>query len=247
MKTEPKERPILFSAPMVLAVLDGTKTQTRRIAKFNASGRLQLAGGKQWHPEDPNAYLASPYGQPGDRLWVKETWKPHFDAPALWTCIKYRADGAMIKPRRWSANEGFWVEQREEETRWYPSIFMRRSFSRITLEITEVRVERLQDITEADAEAEGVAASMSIGYYNILGVGGKNRQVVEGFVGGIPKAGDEWQGIKVEHIQHVPPRQTGSARTAYRDLWNRINGPDAWNVNPWVWVVGFKRVEGGAS
>ena len=111
-----------------------------------------------------------------------------------------------------------------------------------------VRVERLQDISEADAVAEGVAPTFTLGGYNILGVGGDSRFVVEDFVGGIPKVGDDWQGIKVEYVQPVPPRQIASARGAYRTLWQRINGAGSWDENPWVWVVEFKRVViGGAQ
>jgi hypothetical protein len=77
-----KERPILYSAPMVRGILDDRKTITRRIAKLNASGRVTRAG-KQWHPDDPDAVLACPYGQPGDRLWVRETWQVARHEPCL--------------------------------------------------------------------------------------------------------------------------------------------------------------------
>jgi hypothetical protein len=133
-----KERPILFSAPMVRALLDGSKTQTRRVAKLTDAAHVkEPRGHRRWHPGDPAASLACPYGQPGDRLWVRETW---IDASsALHSCVIYRADGndqACGQP-------------------WKPSIFMPRWASRITLEITAVRCERLQDISEADAMADG--------------------------------------------------------------------------------------------
>lgn len=158
-----KERPILFSAPMVHALLAGTKTQTRRIVKpQDCIHGPTASGGLFWIPEgmqgdpEPNCptVLASsrcPYGQPGDRLWVKETWK----ADQIWDgtrpldipegeAILYTADehATRIVPFGWG--------------RGRPSIFMRRWMSRLTLELTAVRVERLNEISEEDAEAEGV-------------------------------------------------------------------------------------------
>lgn len=130
-----KERPILFSAPMVRAILDGRKTQTRRVVKLRNGQYMppsEKADINGWRQMLRNC----PYGQPGDRLWVRET---HFDAKRLNEGrILYRADGDVSR------------------FGWTPSIHMPRSASRITLEVTGVRVERLQDISEADAVAEGV-------------------------------------------------------------------------------------------
>ena len=114
-----KERPILFSAPMVMAILAGTKTQTRRVIK-----------------PQPSVAQNCPYGTPGDHLWVKETFWTGGDA------VNYRADGEM-------------PEYMRDVSRWKPSIFMPRKLSRITLEILDVRVERVQDISEEDAKDEG--------------------------------------------------------------------------------------------
>lgn len=128
-----KERPILFSAPMVRALLAGTKTQTRRVIKprhlafFNQDAAAMLS---DWN-ERP-----LPYGKPGDRLWVRETW--HDASSSLHSCALYRADGIDL---HWD--------------KWTPSIHMPRRASRITLEITSVRVERLQEISIEDAKAEG--------------------------------------------------------------------------------------------
>ena len=145
MTTVVKERPILFSGPMVRAILEGRKTQTRRVAKLTAGANVRL-GGRQWHPADPEARLACPYGKPGDRLWVRESFsweniEPEItDPPAeLW----YWADG--------NPDSGY-----AEFTRPKPSIFMPRWASRITLEVTGVRVERVQEITPGDACKEGV-------------------------------------------------------------------------------------------
>lgn len=134
-----KERPILFKGAMVRSVLDDSKTQTRRVAKLTEAGHLkELGGHRRWHPADTKAVAACPYGQPGDRLWVRETWlktNPWGDHHTY----GYRASDATEFP----------------DAIWKPSIHMPRAACRITLEIVSVRIERLQDISEADALAEG--------------------------------------------------------------------------------------------
>lgn len=168
-----KERPILFSAPMVRAILAGTKTQTRRVVKFNIAGNAAL-GRKSWHIDDPNAVLACPYGQPGDQLWVRETFAEWIDRELFTgrplSVIAYRA-GRQWRRRpegtppslpidQW---ELFWDDDyKPQNLPWRPSIFMPRARSRITLEVTEVRVQRLQDITAKDAWAEGIAHSPDV-------------------------------------------------------------------------------------
>lgn len=154
-----KERPILFSAPMVRAILEGRKSMTRRVAKLNVAGRLGRLS-NQWHPDIPGAVAVCPYGQAGDRLWVREAhtiyatygqgrsdgqrWGPWGGLPTT-----VSPDGMQIAYYR----EGF---DRCDPGRWRPSIHMPRWASRITLEVTGVRVERLQDISTEDALAEGV-------------------------------------------------------------------------------------------
>lgn len=144
------ERPILFSAPMVRALLDGRKQQTRRIVKTKHAGRIVGPAGPCMAMEytgidndgrDCFSAITCPYGQPGDRLWVRETWGYNPDHPGRIGSICYRADPG----------------HQHDGISWKPSIHMRREASRITLEITAVRVERLQDISEADALAEGIA------------------------------------------------------------------------------------------
>ncbi|MDP1925734.1 MAG: hypothetical protein Q8K57_13250 [Thiobacillus sp.] len=133
-----KERPILFNAPMVRALLNGTKTQTRRVVK--------LRNGQYMPPserKDPNGWRQMlrlcPYGKPGDRLWVRETWTQEWVRPKQGAEVFYRADGEVAP----------------EFEPWIPSIHMFRWASRITLEIVSVRIERLQDISRGDAMAEG--------------------------------------------------------------------------------------------
>lgn len=152
-----KERPILFSGPMVRALLDGTKTQTRRIGKIQSPEYTELGVEYCEHatkgtiaqatyrafPEGGSARWAiceCPYGIEGDRLWVKETHLPKASG------ILYRADLDSVEAAGIGGMYGGWK----------PSIFCRREYSRITLEIVSIRVERLQDISEEDAEAEGI-------------------------------------------------------------------------------------------
>lgn len=155
-----KERPILFSAPMVRAILAGNKTQTRRAIRNVGNDnciphRFLMLNGKYHngrnHVLDSKSLQYCPYGQPGDRLWVRETWAPcGTDVPGEEITI-YKATDKY-------ENEGIGT------TRWYPSIHMHRHRSRILLEIVSVRAERLHDITESDAQAEGVALGGPIGH-----------------------------------------------------------------------------------
>ena len=191
-----KERPILFSGPMVRAILDGRKTQTRRVVKPQPVGRQRVIEGlahvtRGMNPADDGAVwyvgdcissgveIRCPFGSPGDRLWVKETW---CRGRAF---VFYRADCGGDPPSEYTDD---WNAPLVD--RWRPSIHMPRSASRLTLEVVSVRVERLADISEADAKAEGYASASE-------------------FLG-------------------AP--------------WACSVGP-----NPWVWVVEFKRVEGGAG
>lgn len=170
-----KTRPILFSAPMVRALLDGRKTMTRRVVKkseqwpadavravmLETRGTVMAVNAQRctYGPE-----IKCPYGQPGDRLWVRETWK-HVDGGPV-----YDAAGGIA--------DSFDPETIYHATRphypgpWKPSIFMPRWASRITLEITGVRVERLQDISISDAMAEGVGiqceSPMAVMEYSLL-------------------------------------------------------------------------------
>ena len=157
------ERPILFNGEMVRAILDGRKTQTRRIAKLNASGRVQLKG-KNWHIYDQDAILACPLGQVGDRLWVRETFVQGFEADECGDISSCDENGNAKPIQTWYRADGHinWEDDGELcNTPWKPSIHMPRSASRITLEITDVRIERLQSISESDAIAEGCDNSKS--------------------------------------------------------------------------------------
>ncbi len=156
---ELKERPILFSAPMVRAILDGRKTQTRRVVKTKPFkfGGVEPTQNLLFLKDEIAHFgfndlitnkVKCPYGGcVGDRLWVRESFGITKNNDTV-----YRAD-----------NSDFSHDVRDDAQRWRPSIFMPRAFSRITLEITGIRVERLQDISEADARAEGCLLSERIG------------------------------------------------------------------------------------
>lgn len=146
-----KERPILFSGPMIRALLAGTKTQTRRAVKPRQCPDIgcELAAGEIAGEIGKTLYRLSPYGAPGDRLWVRETWARDSEDGALF----YRADvGTGNEADDWQHN----IDVGASGYRWRPSIHMPRAASRITLEITGVRVERLLDISQKDCIAEGI-------------------------------------------------------------------------------------------
>jgi len=215
------ERPILFSAPMVRALLAGTKTQTRRVVKpqfaadaepaemgaTNERGH-QISGhsGVWWCDAEgnPEKSVRCPYGQPGDRLWVRETFQRFTDDGE----IIYKADPAAFKAMNELKRDGCL------EARWRPSIHMPRWASRILLEVTAVRVERLQDISRGDAMAEGIQP--------LIGSDGPNY----------------WT-VCVNDVNINAP----TAQDCFGMLWGYINGADSWAANPWVWVVEFKRVQ----
>lgn len=228
-----KERPILFSAPMVRALLDGSKTQTRRLVKMPASWDCIVYadwGNGMWpfrsdDGESPNydnneIRLACPYGQPGDRLWVRETHRAIWgQSPGYLIGVDYQADDPLI-----------WTRMRDHHGRpqWTPSIHMRREYSRILLEVVSVRVQRLQDISEADAIAEGAKRFDSIPM--ATAATDPNRWSMES-----PENTDQC---------------LSTARLAFANYLCRVNtkskrGPlntQPWDENEWVWVVEFKRV-----
>lgn len=207
-----RERPILFSAPMVRALLAGTKTQTRRALNprpqpWGQHGGLQLPG---YCASTDAAFrhgapiFKSRFGKPGDRLWVRETFAKIDGQTQPWIETDYRA--TYTHGDRLGDSLGI-------KKRWTPAIHMPRSASRITLEVTAVRVERLQEISEADAIAEGV-----------------NR---------FPGCRQDDDAAAFNRIGPVDNDSFPIAR--YAVLWESINGPGSWEANPWVWVVEFQR------
>ncbi len=219
-----KERPILFSGPMVRAILEGRKTQTRRIAK----GVHVITCDDKSGATDARC----PYGVPGDLLWVKETWRP-FWHPDLYCSVQYAADSSYRKPDFSDEDRGHRFadlcdRSGDNAEPWHPSIHMWRELSRLTLEVVSVRVERLQDISEADAIAEGVQTHAQRYADEYAKEGTKPPEKVGGMV--------PWYRYDGE------PCAATSARHSYQTLWDSINGKGSWNANPWVWVVEFRRV-----
>jgi len=219
--TKPKERPILFSGPMVRAILQGRKTQTRRIVKGDPATVISNIRTPQEKLIVPEWWFSHcPYGKPGDRLWVRETFRLPvvFDKQSPravgekcvdagyrkpWAPVRYEADGDDKFLEMLHDFGGEWGKTRV-------SIHIPRWLSRITLEITGVRVERLQDISEADAIAEGA----------------------------------ERPALSATELHGMPVHpMTGSYVDGFRNVWQSINGPESWAANPWVWVVEFAKVD----
>lgn len=196
-----KERPILFSGAMVRAILDGRKTQTRRIVKDRHIDAAPPVAFFQFLRDH------CPYGQPGDRLWVRETWaQPAALDPGP---TVYRADYSASVPA------GFENVPPADAIAWKPSIHMPRAACRLVLEVTGLRVERLQDITYDDAIAEGMFDPGSI----------RDTYPPTGETG-------EQLGRRLKHPQR-----------SFALLWEELNGAGAWDANPWVWVVEFRRID----
>lgn len=224
-----KEHPILMNSAMVRATLAGTKTQTRRIIKLppapvaldewqastigGENGGRTAAGNEVplqaviWHTRTGKT-LSCPHGQPGDRIWVRETWRSTGDGGRA----DYMAPRAMQPHQVWYEADGAAPES-ECTGKTRTSIHMPRWASRILMEIVSVRVERLQDISDADIAAEGIdmeALAESQDRYDIVckGSGASGR---------------------------------ATERSAWRELWESTGG--SWDANPWVWVIEFSRVK----
>jgi len=248
-----KNHPIIFSDVMVRAILDGSKTQTRRIVKpegafhiFQFRGTTAAAGADEptgdwgWCGSERvvNKHIRCPHGQPGDRIWVKETWRigawrendgslaidylASEPAKTPWITVPEDAEnyhGSSIFEKYWIQSTDDCIESdlsTDDDGRYHwepgqspcrkrPSIYMPRWASRITLEIIDVRVERLQDISEEDAIAEGVT----------------------------------WFSSGAVECPGMPETPID----AYRSLWEKINGSGSWDLNPWVWCISIRRIE----
>ncbi|HHX7177139.1 TPA: hypothetical protein ACVG9H_001242 [Enterobacter hormaechei] len=232
-----KERGMIFNGEMVRAILDGRKTQTRRIMKVQPSdgfhpthngydldlnahwytpgvvdknGYLQPAKKDVFGVADENEGFTCPFGSVGDRIWVRETWaEAGAGAPDL---KLYRANYPEHVPTHYENVPP------TDEIRWTPSIHMPRCASRLTLEITGLRVERLNGISETDAEAEGIDMEALF------------------------DAQDCYDCI-ADHNMTGRPTATG----AFKYLWESIYGEEGWKSNPWVWVIEFKVASPGGE
>ena len=226
-----KERPILFSAPMVRAILDGRKTVTRRPVKgLSTSFAVTTAAdesplnGVCWNVGGP--IIHCPYGKPGDRLYVRETFNRTNPSGAEGVYY-YRADGEFPK----CIGGGKFTDAES----WKPSIHMPRVASRILLEITDVRVERLQDISEDQAKAEGCFFTDYGKACFHSGKGVRDAAHCE-----LPDSTHQQRNGWMWDETTSHEQCLGSARNAFGNLWQTTGGD--WAANPWVWVVEFKRV-----
>ncbi|EPM0570771.1 hypothetical protein WJB81_000864 [Klebsiella aerogenes] len=221
------ERGMIFNGEMVRAILDGRKTQTRRIMKnqpeHSGLGLRRVIDSKNgsddgkyfWSLSDAcglkirSKSFTCPFGSVGDRIWVREAFRVHSRATDVATLV-YKA-----------SERNSWTEQTHRvpvsvcnkpatPEKWTPSLHMPRWASRLLLEITDVRVERLREISQADAEAEGVG-KLKKGFW-------KNYQ-------------PGWTEFQL------------TARGSFATLWKSIYGDESWYADPWVWVIEFKRIE----
>lgn len=274
--TAVRERPILFSGEMVRAILDGNKSQTRRVVKpqpdrglglqamfgtspdgfaFGTPGLWRQVGPD--YPDGESDDRRCPYGQPGDHLWVREAWhtweeccddgsgSAHgWDVPCVPHCKQVYVAYAATPRTGWRARpDGVPVAYLADSSPlenypesltgpWRPSIHMPRWASRITLEVTDVRVQRLQEISEEDAIAEGATQKDGLWCMDWSRLGTISR-----FAGGIHARGSG-QPLSVRDIG------LDSARTAFGNFWTEINAKRgySWDSNPWVWALTFRRI-----
>ena len=230
-----KEHPILFSSEMVKAILAGQKCMTRRVVRKDISNQFDIdvddtvaAYINQLTGDSCNPVEICPYGSAGDRLWVRETWyyeehmhdstegTPDLPGGLYSHRLVYKADCPDYPVNVGVGRQG-----------WKPSIFMPRWASRILLEVTDIKVERLQEITEEDAKREGVPDEYpipSVYCPRCAGLGSRSLKTIET---GCPNC--------------------DTAKKRFKNLWDSINGRKpgkTWDDNPWVWVIEFRRVKG---
>ena len=252
-------KPILFSGPMVRAILEGRKTQTRRVIKpqpsdyfcppwqitrwdcrgEDSNGNVAWAPVYLCRPAEKvkfGTYTNSPYGKPGDTLWVRETWAvdksyDNVKPRDLWatTPVLYIVDGPLCGFTYGEDHTPAEVAEKFTLGKTRPSIFMPRWASRIDLPVIDVRIERLQDISEEDAVAEGISET------RLRSTEDSSNNYSE-----TPKY--HWNPYE------VASKSYGTARGAFTALWHSINGKRpgcSWEDNPWVWVIEWPKYEGG--
>lgn len=244
MEARIREKGLIFNSEMVRAILDGRKTQTRRIMKVQpenselglrrvVESKNGIDDGKYfWSQSDATGLksrskpFACPFGTVGDRIWVREAFRVHSRATDVATLV-YKA-----------SERNSWTEQTHRvpvavcnkpatPEKWTPSLHMPRWASRILLEITDVRVERLNAISPEDAESEGLERTNFTGFGDEPGLPS------------YPEPDVYFDPLKKQWKEYPPE--------AFAGLWESIYGEGSWQANPWVWVIEFKRVEGGAA
>lgn len=205
--------PILFSTPMVAAILAGRKTMTRRLTNLEVVNKfpndVQFLGFQDYpdgsfraifqsDDSDEAGSIKFPYGKPGDTLWVRESFYKSF-AP----------DGITFPAYYFKVSHGGERVYDKDIFKWKPSIFMPKEAARLFLKITDVKVERLQEISEADAIAEGVE--------------------------------DLTEGQLLSFKDYLHGAHPYTAKGSFKSLWLKINGLQSWDANPWCWVISFER------
>jgi hypothetical protein len=244
LSNAPKERGILFSGEMVKAILAGRKTCTRRIVKvqppagFDRVTVMPISTETAWSNDetlqtftkavrsnsDPvkpkDVWLRCPHGEVGDRLWVREKWV-ETDTPEGTPIIAYCAGGTIPIGNDGKGKPDYLIHEWADKygtpktDSWRSPIHMPRWASRITLEITGVKVERLQDISEEDAKAEGITSRL---------------------------VNDPM--FKPDTVEFQSPLGwCPTAKVALEYIWDAMHGPDSWKANPWVWAISFKRID----
>lgn len=233
-----KERPIIFNTAMVKAIIDGRKTQTRRLVKPQPKFFKGEAGGHWWRCthvqsmvrveeelQNPGEYYkgfideVNPFGKKGDRLWVRETFcigtieeEDHYQGSPKPLYVHQDGD-----PKQYPIYKEYCLRDNIsiDDVLWKPSIHMPRSASRILLEITKIRIERLNQISSQDAVQEGLLKLPASGRYVV------NRS-------------DQYFGAASNNPCEV-----------FKWLWESIYGSSSWELNPWVWVIEFNVIQGG--
>lgn len=251
------DRPILMADALVRGLLAGKKTQTRRTLRVQPPEDVTKIEATHFWPtvidrhgeEGPGRKtfgafadewcLPSPFGGPGDRLYVREAW-----APVPWTAYRHIADDdrpvrSSVDPDSAAIHRATWG--RSGPGRWYPSIHMPRWASRLTLDVTGVRVERAQAISDADVAAEGIDAEA---VRNLWHGATRERRLRAGC------HATRWPGedVRVADDQHQRYEVVtmASRRNLWRAAWILLHGEESWRANPWCWVIEFKRA-GGAT
>ena len=243
MRNRKNIKPILFSTPMVQAILAGTKKQTRRVVSLPNSiefpEEVEFTRMQSGYPDgtravfgymdEPNSFSVSGY-QIGDVLWVRETWLKiikDVEFEGRTTEFAYRANQKENEEKFGHIKNGI-GKRFIDAWKWKPSIFMPKEAARIFLKVIDVRVEELQDITEADAIAEGIMVKKK--YF---------EQVCEIPISQIANDVDVYH----NYITGFYERGCLHPEWSFASLWKKINGIESWDLNPLVWVISFEQID----
>lgn len=239
-----EERPILFNTPMVQAILKGRKTQTRRIVKetkihahCNGESYFEIydsvKGDILKDIEDLKYYC--PYGQPGDLLWVREKFAWTVGEHEPFDTLSFFADNfhrdvkrpGVDYPDEEMCQDGWHDEQLALELKWKPSIHMPKAFARIWLKVKDVRVERVQDISEEDILKEGIRIPVNRETGNV-----------------VVRLGEENSALSFLPGKSINTKYTQSQLlfAHWAELWCDVNGRENWDANPWVWAITFEEL-----